>query len=195
MALDSLEEQIRSIQASREALASEMETIQVLLRETDEHLDRLYGLQEQSRDDIDLADGRPPERLIAGLEAATVCPEPFELEDVAGPLQGFRVGIIGPSSREADYRRVIESLGARFGFAPSEEKLGQIDRLCNKSDGIIFITSFTSHKVEDHLSRAVRRLGIPIYHLRYRGLERLREAAQELLPQMQAFRCPTAKAN
>lgn len=195
MALDSLEEQIRSIQASREALASEMETIQVLLRETDEHLDRLQALQQQSRGGAESGDGPSPTRLIAGLEAATVCPESFDLEDVAGPLESFRVGVIGPSSREADYRRVIESLGARFGFAPSEEKLGQIDRLCNKSDGIIFITSFTSHKVEDHLSRAVRRLGVPTYHLRYRGLERLREAALELLPQMQAFRSPAAKAN
>lgn len=195
MALDSLEEQIRSIQASREALASEMETIQVLLRETDEHLDRLYAQWQQSRGGLNDADEPTAGALVTGLEAATVCPEPLDLADAAAPLQGFRVGVIGPSSREADYRRVIESLGARFGFAPSEEKLGQIDRLCNKSDGIIFITSFTSHKVEDHLNRAVRRLGIPIFHLRYRGLERLREAALELLPQMQAYQCPAAKAN
>lgn len=190
MALDSLEEQIQSMEVSYLELATEMEAIQALLREAEVELDRLRALK-QTR--LGTAGHGEPD-MRGALEAAALCPEPAALE-APGPLEGFRVGVIGPSSRESDYRGVIESLGARFGFAPSEEKLGQIDRLCNKSDGVIFITSFTSHKVEDHLAKAVRRLGVPIYHLRYRGLERLREAALELLPQMQAFRCPTAKAN
>jgi hypothetical protein len=192
MALDSLEEQIQSMEVSYLELTSEMEAIQALIREAELELQRLRSLQKARSSDAHA--GQPGGAPISGLEAAAVCPEPL-VEVDAEPLQGFRVGVIGPSSREADYRGVIEGLGARFGFAPSEEKLGQIDRLCNKSDGIIFITSFTSHKVEDHLAKAVRRLGIPVYHLRYRGLERLREAALELLPQMQAHRCPTAKAN
>jgi hypothetical protein len=108
----------------------------------------------------------------------------------ARPLQGFRIGVIGPSGRKADYRRVIEALGATFSFTPSEEKLGQIDRLCSKSDGVIFVTTFTSHKVEDHLEAAVRRLSVPVHHLRFRGLARLREAAYGLLPEMQAYRSP-----
>lgn len=181
MALDSLEEQIQSMEVSYLELTTELEALQALMREAELELDRLRTLKQT--------------RLSA---ASCVQPEPpgaFEDTGRPEPLQGLRVGVIGPSSREADYRGVIESLGARFGFAPSEEKLGQIDRLCSKSDGIIFITSFTSHKVEDHLVKAVRRLGVPIFHLRYRGLERLREAALELLPQMQAFRCPQAKAN
>ncbi|HLO03515.1 MAG TPA: DUF2325 domain-containing protein [Symbiobacteriaceae bacterium] len=193
MALDSLEEQIQSMEVSYLELTTEMEAIQALMREAEVELDRLRALKQTRPSGTGSA--QPEASVLSGLEAAAICPEPTVLEGGCEPLQGFRVGVIGPSSREADYRRVIESLGARFGFAPSEEKLGQIDRLCNKSDGVIFITSFTSHKVEDHLAKAVRRLGVPIYHLRYRGLERLREAALELLPQMQAFRCPTAKAN
>lgn len=188
MALDSLEEQIQSMEVSYLELSSEMEAIQALLLEAEAELGRLRALH-QSR--LASRAGAP---TPGSLEAAAACPDLTE-ELPCEPLAGLRVGVIGPSSREADYRGVIESLGARFGFAPSEEKLGQIDRLCNKSDGVIFITSFTSHKVEDHLVKAVRRLGVPIFHLRYRGLERLREAALELLPQMQAFRSPAAKAN
>lgn len=186
MALDSLEEQIQSMEVSYLELTSELEAIQALMREAELELDRLRALK-QTR--LGATAPERPESSLLDEAVDRASESPYE------PLQGFRVGVIGPSSREADYRGVIESLGARFGFAPSEEKLGQIDRLCSKSDGVIFITSFTSHKVEDHLAKAVRRLGVPIFHLRYRGLERLREAALELLPQMQAFRCPAAKAN
>jgi hypothetical protein len=174
--LDSLEEQIRSILASREELHTEMETIMALIQETELELNRLYALREtrESR-----GSATPP--------TLPSCP--------GQPLRGFRIGVIGPSSREHAYREVIEGLGARFAFAPSEEKLGQVERVCNKADGVIFITSYTSHKVEDHLDRAVRRLGLPIYHLRYRGLERLREAALELLPQMQLYRTGAFRPN
>jgi hypothetical protein len=175
--IDSLEEQIRSILASREELHTEMETIKALIRETELELNRLYALRE-SREC----------HSHGALPPLPSCP-------AQPPLQGFRIGVIGPSNREQAYREVIEGLGARFAFAPSEEKLGQVERLCNKSDGVIFITSYTSHKVEDHLDRAVRRLGLPIYHLRYRGLVRLREAALELQPQMQRYRTGTFQPN
>jgi hypothetical protein len=156
--MDGLELQIQSLQASKDALMADLLTIQELIREADAELQRLTGLRSA---------GSPQS---------------------SNPLKGYRVGVIGPSGREADYRQVIESLGASFRFAPSEEKLGQIDRLCSKSDGIIFVTSFCSHKVEDQLSAAVRRLGIPVYHLRFKGLKQLREAAMSLLPRMQAYR-------
>lgn len=164
--MDWIEEQIQSLQSSRQALAMELAAIQELLGEADAEIVRLNSLRSAH------AGGRTGEHAVSTS------------------LRGFRIGVIGPSYREVDYREVIQSLGARFSFAASEEKLGQIDRLCGKVDGVIFITSFTSHKVEDHLAAASRRLGFPVYHLRLRGLERLREAALALLPQMQAYRSP-----
>jgi hypothetical protein len=158
--MDGLELQIQSLQASKDALVADLLTIQELIREADAELERLAGLRYQSTDS--------PESSAS--------------------LKGYRVGVIGPSGREADYREVIESLGASFHFAPSEDKLSQIDRLCSKADGVIFVTSFCSHKVEDHLSAAIRRLGVPVYHLRFKGLKQLREAAMSLLPRMQVYR-------
>lgn len=162
--MDGLEMQIQSLEASREALITDLAVLQELLREADAELERLTSLRRTPTSSPDLAD--QPARL----------------------LQGYRVGVIGPSSREADYRKVIESLGATFSYAASEEKLGQIDRLCSKSDGVIFVTTFTSHKVEDQLTAAARRHGVPVQHLRFKGLERLREAALGLLPEMQSFK-------
>lgn len=163
--MDGLEEQIYSIQTSRDALAQDLTVIAALLQEADSELSRLYTLRNAQAPSTPQAAAQRP-----------------------GPLTNYRVGVIGPSGRESDYRQVIESLGASFHYAPSEEKLGQIDRLCSKSDGVIFVTSFCSHKVEDHLAAAVRRLGVPVYHLRFKGLKQLGEAAMSLLPQMQAFR-------
>lgn len=161
--MQGLATQIQSLQASRDSLVMDLQTIQELLREADAELERLTALRHSA--------------LIATLS-----------DEPARPLNGFRVGVIGPSSREADYRKVIESLGATFAYAASEEKLGQIDRLCSKSDGVIFVTTFTSHKVEDQLTAAARRHGVPVQHLRFKGLERLREAALDLLPDMQSFK-------
>lgn len=164
--MDWLDDQINSIRASRDSLAQELKVITELLQEADTELDRLHALRGG-------AEGRPHAS--------------FEHQ---APLNGYRVGVIGPSGREDDYRQVIEALGASFAFAPSEEKLGLIDRLCSRSDGVIFVTSYTSHKVDDHLNIAARRLGVPVYRLRYRGLARLKAAAISLLALMQAYRNP-----
>lgn len=104
------------------------------------------------------------------------------------PLKGLKLAVIGPSARAQSYRDQIEPLGATMLFAASEEKLGRVPRVCGKAHGIIFITSYASHAVDDHVTRSSRASGVPVRRLTFKGLERLKETALEMADEMAIFK-------
>src|SRR5690606_3024936 len=97
------------------------------------------------------------------------------------PLSGRKVAIIGPSFRKEVYKELVEGLGGRFLFAPSEEKLSAIDRAMSKADGVIFITTYTSHKANDHVKAAEERYQVPVVPVNVTGLDALRDAILNML--------------
>lgn len=94
----------------------------------------------------------------------------------AKPLAGQRIGIIGPTNRRQDYTKAIEELGAEVEFAASEEKFGQIGRMCNRCQIILFVTTRAKHRAEFQLTDAKRR-GVRVEYVNYKGVDRLRQAA------------------
>lgn len=108
--------------------------------------------------------------------------------DPALPLKGLKLAVIGPSARAQAYRELLEPLGATMLFAASEEKLGRVPRVCGKAHGIIFITSFASHAVDDHVTRSCKASGVPVRRLTHKGLERLKETAIEMASEMAIFK-------
>lgn len=104
------------------------------------------------------------------------------------PLEGLKLAVVGPSFREQHYREVLEPLGAVLLFAASEEKLGRVYRVCSKAHGIIYVTTFCSHAVEAQIGGLADRRGLPVVRLPFKGLDRLRDTALELAPDMQAYK-------
>lgn len=136
-------------------------------------------------------------RQIRALQAAEIHRLKEEIRDLRrrkgqqesdGPMKGLKLALVAPGFRRQDYLATLEPLGAKISFYPSEDKIGRIDQGCAKAHGILFITTFTSHKVDAHLDALADRTGIPLRKLPFKGTERLREAALEMEPDMRAYK-------
>ena len=77
-------------------------------------------------------------------------------------LRGLRVAIIGPSFRQHDYKSIAESLDGRFYFAPSDEKLSQIDRVVQRADIVLFMTGYAGHDASLRARAAATRNNVEI---------------------------------
>lgn len=111
-----------------------------------------------------------------------------EPEAAGRPLAGLKLTLVGPSFRQRDYLNILEPLGAKVLFYASDGKLGQITHGCAKAHGILFITTYTSHKVDDQLTLLAERTGIPLHKLPFKGLDRLREAALAMAEDMRIYK-------
>lgn len=100
-------------------------------------------------------------------------------------LRGYSVAVIGPSFRETPYKQAVTNLGGQCRYGFSNEKLGKISRVMQRSDGAVFITSYASHKAGRQVKAAGERYGIPVIYLDHSGIESFEEALLEyLLPMM-----------
>ncbi|HWI66721.1 MAG TPA: hypothetical protein VNT75_33320 [Symbiobacteriaceae bacterium] len=143
--------------------------------------EQLQGLL-KAREHLD----RQIERVERELEALKTPDEPDQHD--GPPLRGLKVAVVGPSFRESLYRQELGLLGATVLFASSENKLGRVAQVCGKAHGIIYITSFTGHDAHDHVMAAARRRGVPLVRLPFTGIERLKQAAIDLGPDMALFK-------
>lgn len=146
-------------------------------------------LQAQIRELLEIRDSQAQEidRLRAEIrELRRRLGEPADENE--GALKGLRLAVIGPSFREHSYRQVLEPLGCRLLFASSEDKLGLVEKTCAKAHGIIFITTYTSHKVDTIAAATAERTGIPFVRLPFKGLERLRQVALDIADDMRAYK-------
>lgn len=109
-------------------------------------------------------------------------------EEPDDPLKGLKVAIIGPAFRERNYEDLVESLGARFLFAASDEQLGKVGHICPKAHGVIYITTFCQHEVDNRIDPVIDRLGVPYRKLTFRGIDRLRDVILEMARDMYAYK-------
>jgi hypothetical protein len=146
------------LEAELKAALNRLEVLQLLVNDQAEELDRAWGTVNEIRVRL-----RAPEAM----------------------LKGRKIAVIGPSFREESYRRIVEQYGGRFTFAPSEEKLCQIDRVVSKAHGVIFIATYTSHAASDKVRAAAERYGKPLVMVHQTGLDHLEDVLLGLLaPQL-----------
>lgn len=133
-------------------------------------------------------------RDLQAVEIAKLREEVRELRRRLGlaggemPSLGLKLALVAPSFRKNDYLMVLEDLGLKVTFFASEDKIGQITHGCSRAHGILYVTTYTSHAVDAHLDALADRTGLPLRKLPFKGLDRLRETAIEMIPDMQAYK-------
>lgn len=155
-----------------EWLLSEASRLEAELQVAKNRLEGLEQLIKDQAEELARAWGK-----VSEFRVRLKAPEPV--------LNARKIAVVGPSFREESYRRIVEQHGGRFTFAPSDEKLGLIDRAVSKSHGVIFITTYTSHAASDKVRAAAERYGKPLVMVHNTGLDYLEEAVlNSLAPQL-----------
>jgi len=88
-------------------------------------------------------------------------------------LRAAKIAIVGPSFRRSDYQSLVEHLGGRFYFAPSNEKLSQIDRVVQRAELVVFMTGYAGHDASNIAKAAAARNGVEFAYLSSTSVSRL----------------------
>lgn len=83
--------------------------------------------------------------------------ESYESVDAFKPLKGLNVLVIGHQRKKNKYRKIVERYGGNFEFHPSSpgSSLSRVEGMARRADVIFYLTTFTSHTVENKLGAVV----------------------------------------
>lgn|GEM_PF-3486645 len=179
------EKSARAQQAAEVVIRGHAEEVRALREELDEARRHIAELEGQ------LAAAREHQAEVARLHARVVAQMATRRRDSAGPRQapapmsGHSVLVVGDVGRQAEYRRIVESMGGEFAFFPGFGNPAHLAAAAVGATVLVLVTAWASHKAFDQ-ARGVEEAGVPLILVPQAGAARFREALEKWIARASA---------